>query len=193
MSRSRGYCFTINNPTGWDEADIEGLSTAAEYYVYGRETGEEGTPHLQGYVRFKNAISFMRIKQLLLGPTSKSKKVHVWKRPITARKMETMLNGVNLKPRDLPQSKDGLPFSPPLSEAISSTSETSSQESISDTSTVCTDSELETPPFWTTYKMSGGGDLLELENQDLYGSVILTTMRNSSINGGTGTTTKKQL
>lgn len=65
MSRSRGYCFTINNPTGWDEADIEGLSTAAEYYVYGRETGEEGTPHLQGYVRFKNAISFMRIKQLL--------------------------------------------------------------------------------------------------------------------------------
>lgn len=65
MSRSRGYCFTINNWTAWDEADIEKLRESAEYYVYGKEVGESGTPHLQGFVRFPNPVGFPRVKQLL--------------------------------------------------------------------------------------------------------------------------------
>lgn len=64
-TKSRGYCFTINNFTGWDEADVERLQECATYYVYGKEVGESGTPHLQGYVRFKNPVGFNRIKQLL--------------------------------------------------------------------------------------------------------------------------------
>jgi len=63
--RSKGWCFTINNPTGWDDADIEGLKQATVYGVVGKETGEEGTPHLQGFCRFASATRFDRIKRLL--------------------------------------------------------------------------------------------------------------------------------
>lgn len=53
--RSRHYCFTLNNYTS---ADIEYLSTVACcYIIYGKEVGESGTPHLQGYVRFDNAVA----------------------------------------------------------------------------------------------------------------------------------------
>lgn len=65
MSRQRGYCFTINNWCEWDIVDIEKLQETCEYYIYGKEVGESGTPHLQGFVRFKNGITFARIKQLL--------------------------------------------------------------------------------------------------------------------------------
>lgn len=63
--KSRGYCFTINNWNEWDVADIKRLEATCEYYVYGREIGEGGTPHLQGYVRFKNPVSFAKIKTAL--------------------------------------------------------------------------------------------------------------------------------
>lgn len=65
MSRSRGWCFTINNPTGWDIADLEKAIEATNYLCYGKEVGEEGTPHLQGYLRFQNPVSLKRVKLLL--------------------------------------------------------------------------------------------------------------------------------
>lgn len=63
--RSKGWCFTINNPTGWDEADVSSLQSATVYGVVGKEVGEEGTPHLQGFMRFKTATRFERVKRLL--------------------------------------------------------------------------------------------------------------------------------
>lgn len=63
--RSRGYCFTINNWTDADVAEVNALKDCSEYWVYGEESGEQGTPHLQGFVRFKSATSFNRVKQLL--------------------------------------------------------------------------------------------------------------------------------
>lgn len=63
--RSRGWCFTINNPTGWDDAEIDSLKRASEYGIVGKETGESGTPHYQGFVRFTHATSFTRIKGIL--------------------------------------------------------------------------------------------------------------------------------
>lgn len=63
MSRSRGYCFTLNN---WTPEDTEALvKVECQYLVYGKEVGEEGTPHLQGYVYFKSLKSFKQIKTLL--------------------------------------------------------------------------------------------------------------------------------
>lgn len=50
--RSRNWCFTVNNYT---DSDIECFnSVECVYIVYGREVGESGTPHLQGYIEFKN-------------------------------------------------------------------------------------------------------------------------------------------
>ena len=50
MALATRWCFTINNPTGNDEVDVCSWKTVANYLVCGKETGESGTPHLQGYV-----------------------------------------------------------------------------------------------------------------------------------------------
>lgn len=43
-----GWCFTINNPTQADYPTFDPLTM--NYLVYQLEQGEQGTPHLQGYV-----------------------------------------------------------------------------------------------------------------------------------------------
>lgn len=64
--RSRGWCWTINNPNGWDDANIEQLVESAAYVIYGRENGtEEGTPHYQGYCYFSSLKSFQQVKELI--------------------------------------------------------------------------------------------------------------------------------
>lgn len=65
--KSYAYCFTINNYT---DADIEELKKLEDnpktrYIIVGRETGEEGTPHIQGYVYFQNQMVFSTFKKLL--------------------------------------------------------------------------------------------------------------------------------
>ena len=35
------------------------------YMLFGRERGDEGTPHLQGYVHFKNEKSLKQLKALM--------------------------------------------------------------------------------------------------------------------------------
>lgn len=46
--RARHWCFTLNNPTVSKEEYLQG--TPYDYLVIGDEIGENGTPHLQGYV-----------------------------------------------------------------------------------------------------------------------------------------------
>lgn len=62
MDRSRNWCFTINNYT---DSDIESINTwPYKYVIYGKETGEQGTPHLQGYVVFDNTKRLAALKAL---------------------------------------------------------------------------------------------------------------------------------
>lgn len=62
---SRGWCFTINNYTEDDKEQVVRLSDKAHYIVAGLEVGDSGTPHIQGYVYFKNDCSFQSIKKKL--------------------------------------------------------------------------------------------------------------------------------
>jgi len=62
-NRNRDWCFTINNYT---EEDIASLSElVCKYIVYGKEVGESGTPHLQGYVSFKDQKTLSACKKLV--------------------------------------------------------------------------------------------------------------------------------
>nr|QKI29033.1 Rep [Lactuca sativa CRESS virus] len=65
MSKSRNFTFTINNPTPGDDLEIELLKGHAKYFIYGRERGELGTPHYQGYVQFPHPVRCSRLSSLL--------------------------------------------------------------------------------------------------------------------------------
>lgn len=65
--RLRGACFTLNNYTEEDEEKLrlEFDNGNFSYLVFGREVGKSGTPHLQGYVHFKQQKSLKQIKALI--------------------------------------------------------------------------------------------------------------------------------
>lgn len=62
-AKARGWCVTLNNYT---EAELASLTRADQpqvrYWIVGREVGEGGTPHLQGYVYFHNAKTMAQTK-----------------------------------------------------------------------------------------------------------------------------------
>lgn len=63
--RARSWCFTLNNYTDANEAAVQGVES--EHTVYGREVGEGGTPHLQGFIRFRHAKTGRSVARLLPG------------------------------------------------------------------------------------------------------------------------------
>lgn len=69
MSSAKNWCFTLNNYTDDDVNLLEALGTELnepiQYLVFGRETGESGTPHLQGYITFTRRKTLAFVKQLI--------------------------------------------------------------------------------------------------------------------------------
>ena len=63
MSKSKHWCFTLNNYT---ESDCQRLDNIdCTYIIYGKETGQNGTPHLQGFLSWPIRKSFLWTKESL--------------------------------------------------------------------------------------------------------------------------------
>jgi len=60
---ARGWCFTWNNYQNTQDYDRK-LRDAfpADFVIYGKEVGDSGTPHLQGFIYAKNKIRFSTLK-----------------------------------------------------------------------------------------------------------------------------------
>lgn len=68
MTRSaRHYVFTLNNPVPEEAQALADFAQTQEcsYLIVGRETGDSGTPHLQGYVAFRNRKTLLQAKALV--------------------------------------------------------------------------------------------------------------------------------
>jgi hypothetical protein len=66
MSRSKHWCFTLNNYTQSEyEQTLELLEQQTTYGIVGKEKGHTGTPHLQGYCVFHSRKRLSQVKQLL--------------------------------------------------------------------------------------------------------------------------------
>jgi len=68
-NRTKSWCFTHNNYSSSTELDYQIFARtdpAVYYLIYGREISPTtGTPHLQGFVRFKSKRSFATVQSLL--------------------------------------------------------------------------------------------------------------------------------
>lgn len=65
MARHRAWCFTLNNYADAELSSLRGLATDVSYLILGAEVGEQGTPHIQGFVCLKGPLSFNRFKAKL--------------------------------------------------------------------------------------------------------------------------------
>ena len=72
MIRSKAYCFTINNDNYDDMDDV--LALHAQYFCFGFETGEQGTPHIQGYVMFYRRYTLKKSKEIFEKSTLRESK-----------------------------------------------------------------------------------------------------------------------
>lgn len=62
--QTRRICFTLNNYTPEEVEAITHPAPPLTYVLFGYEVGEQGTPHLQGYVELAKKITFAGLQKL---------------------------------------------------------------------------------------------------------------------------------
>lgn len=65
--RTKNWCWTTNNYTALDLINLTTFCENPEvsYIIYGKEVGDSGTPHLQGFVQFKKRKDFNWVRDRL--------------------------------------------------------------------------------------------------------------------------------
>lgn len=65
--QSRYWCFTLNNYTDIDTVNLHAFenNTDVAYIIFGKEVGESGTPHYQGFIRFEKKKRLNGVKRLI--------------------------------------------------------------------------------------------------------------------------------
>ncbi len=62
IAPSKRWCFTLNNYTEIDISSIDAIKSKCDLIIVGKEIGEQGTPHLQGYCEFSNKLRPLSLK-----------------------------------------------------------------------------------------------------------------------------------
>jgi hypothetical protein len=66
--RGKYWCFTLNNPLPNEEELLGQLVEQGEHHVsyigFGHESGDSGTPHLQGYLELTKKLSLRTVKSI---------------------------------------------------------------------------------------------------------------------------------
>ncbi len=62
-TRTRSYCFTFNNYSEKDIGKLVSFFDTSNKFIFQEEKGENGTPHLQGFVQWKSARWFTSLKK----------------------------------------------------------------------------------------------------------------------------------
>lgn len=62
MQQSKNVCFTLNNYTEEDKNLLKQVK--CKYICIRYEKGEEGTPHIQGFIQFENKIRLTGLKKI---------------------------------------------------------------------------------------------------------------------------------
>lgn len=89
-AQARSWMFTINNWTPAEREQLERLEV--KYIIFGEEVGEEGTPHLQGFITFMRPYRLAPLKKLF-------PRAH-WEQAIAADAANYCGKGENIHLRD---------------------------------------------------------------------------------------------
>lgn len=77
--QSRAWCFTLNNYQPNEIEQLHSLTDSEEvcYLIAGEEVGEQGTPHLQGYLELRRKKTLRGLKNLLTRSLASLSRVHL--------------------------------------------------------------------------------------------------------------------